>query len=618
MSNLSALNASNNLRSTNLNRSKTMEKLSSGLRINRAADDAAGLAISEKMRGQIRGLEQASRNIQDGISLIQTAEGAMQEIHAMLQRMNELAVQSANGTYNDGDRANLDLEFQELKREINGIAKNTSFNGIKLLNGGSLSSNNTISYLGENFSSFNFSTLVGNSNNIHNAIGVTIIEDVNDELTVKFNGTEYSIKIATGHYFGSTTALYNDINNKLEAIGAPVALFDAYSHWDTTHMRTQLISKIAGNHTIEVEGTAFNEIFAQESNFSGTHQVWGREADFSIGYTVQAGVNDTLNFIDEGVHKTIVLRAGSYSRDELIIEMNDQLSIVGANITASMSAKIGVNESDGPGNSHYILQLKHNFSTSQNAIQLVSGNALNPLFMRSAFPGDVWNPMTTSYLKTSIDLSTGITVEVGSTEWEFIVDEDNLKTITLEPGSYTSTEIINILNAEFERISAGIVAVEEDGLLKFEREMNGSSYSITEFNIKGSNGTELNLQVGANAGDIFTIELADLRLNKLNIMNTSLFSQQAARSTISSVKDAVEFVSAERARFGAYQNRLEYTQNNVLNYAENLTTTESKIRDADMAKEMLQLTKNQLLLDAGHAILAQANTMPQGVLRLLS
>ncbi|MBN8252972.1 flagellin [Priestia flexa] len=134
--NIQALNAYKNLSTNQMNTSKSLEKLSSGLRINRAADDAAGLAISEKMRSQIRALDMAERNALDGISLIQTAEGGMQEVHSMLQRMRELAVQSSNGTYQDTeDRAYLDAEVQQLKQEIDRISQTTQFNGTQLLDG---------------------------------------------------------------------------------------------------------------------------------------------------------------------------------------------------------------------------------------------------------------------------------------------------------------------------------------------------------------------------------------------------------------------------------------------------------------------------------------------------
>ena len=133
--NLNAMNAHRNMSSSTISQGKSMEKLSSGLRINRAGDDAAGLAISEKMRSQIRGLNQASRNSQDGISLIQTAEGALSETQAIGQRMRELAVQSANGTYTDEDRVLINQEFEQLKSEIDRIATDTEFSGRKMLNG---------------------------------------------------------------------------------------------------------------------------------------------------------------------------------------------------------------------------------------------------------------------------------------------------------------------------------------------------------------------------------------------------------------------------------------------------------------------------------------------------
>ena len=133
--NLNAMNAHRNMGSVTNQQGRAMEKLSSGLRINRAGDDAAGLAISEKMRAQIRGLNQASRNAQDGISMIQTAEGALSETQAISQRMRELAVQSANGTYTDEDRKLINQEFGQLKKEIDRIASDTEFNGSKVLNG---------------------------------------------------------------------------------------------------------------------------------------------------------------------------------------------------------------------------------------------------------------------------------------------------------------------------------------------------------------------------------------------------------------------------------------------------------------------------------------------------
>ncbi|GAB7058105.1 MULTISPECIES: flagellin [unclassified Paenibacillus] len=620
--NISALNTLNRLNKNNRSIGNSLEKLSSGLRINRAADDAAGLAISEKMRAQIRGLEQAERNIQDGISLIQTAEGGLTEITDNLQRARELAVQAVNDTLTDEDRYMIQKEIMQLKQEIDDIANLTQFNGINLLNveNSNLTTVSFSTYVGDNISSLTRSTLIGNSENIHTASGINIISGVNDGLTIKFDGTAYSINISPGFYSGSSTALYNDINTKLTALGAPVTLSDVYSDWDDTHMRTLLTSTIPGNHTIEVEGTAFNEIFAAEPQFGGNYEVWGREADFSVGYTVEAGINDTLNFIENGVSKTIVLTEGSYSRDELIAELNNQFANVGASITASMSPSIGVNMSAGPGNKHYILKLTHNYSSSENAIQLVSGNALNPLFLRLSQLGDVWTPKTTSYLKTDIDIISGITVRAGQNKWEFIVDEGIKKVITLSPGSYTATSLINALNNEFNNVSAGIIAVNDNGVLKFEREMNGSSYTISNFRVinETSSVTWRSLQIGANSSDTFQILLTDARATALDVDNIDISNSQGAESAISKIDKALEKVSSERAKFGAYQNALEHIHNNISNYKINLTASESRIRDVDMAKEMMEFTKNNILAQASQAMLAQANQQPEAVLQILS
>ncbi|WP_152399111.1 flagellin [Paenibacillus cellulositrophicus] len=627
--NISSVNTINKLNKNNKSSASSLEKLSTGLRINKAADDAAGLAISEKMRAQIRGLGQAERNIQDGISLIQTAEGALGTIQDHnLQRLRELAVQASNGTLTDADRSMIQREVEEIQEGINDIANNTHFNGIHLLNvhddspdtnSGSISFSK---YTGENKNSLSSSTLIGNSHNIHDAQGIEIISGVNDELTIKFDGTSYSINITAGFYYGSSTALYDDINLKLTAQGAPVKLSDVYSEWDDTHMRTLLTSQIAGDHTIEVGGTAFNEIFAQEGTYSGTYEVWGREADFSVGYEVKKGINDTLNFKENGVYKTIVLTEGAYSRDELVAELNNQFTKVSANITASFTGPIGVNVSSGPGNEHYMLTLKHNFSGSDNAIQLVSGNALNPLFMRSAKPGDVWTPTTTSYLKTNIDITNGLTIENGQNEWEFTIDEFIKKTITLDSGTYSSNDLIDSLNKDFEKISAGIIAVNENGKLKFEREMNGSSYTISNFKIIDEKTNEkrndvLDLQVGANSRETFAIQLTNVTTSALGIQEINLSTRQGAESAISIIDKALAIVSSKRAKFGVYQNALEHVYNNVSNYKVNLTAAESRIRDIDMAKEMMEFTKSNILFQASQAMLAQTNLQPEGVLKLL-
>lgn len=616
LTNISALHTLNRVHQNNKPLSRSLEKLSSGLRIFRAADDAAGLAISERMRFHIRGLAQAGRNIQDGISLLQTADSSLGMIQEPnLIRLRELAMQASNGTLSDQDRKLLQKEAEHVKQGINDIANQTNFNGIHLLNvaGGAYS---YVTEAGKNIMPINSSMLIGNSSNIHNVKGIEIIADVNDELTVKFDGSSYSIRIAEGVYKGSSEPLYDDINSKLAALGAPVKITDVHAKWDDTHMRIALVSTMPGDHAIEVEGMAFNEIFTEESASFGKHKVWGREADFSVGYTVVKGVNDTLNFRDNGIDKTIVLTEGSYSRDELIHELNAQFAKVNADIKASISSvPIGVNVSTGPGNKHYILELKHNTSNSDNAIQLISGNALNPLFIRSVQPGDVWTPKSTSYLKTDIDISNGLTIKDGQQEWEFTVDGSITKKISLPPGTYTSKDLIDAINVELEKISAGITAVNDNDVLKFEREMNGSSYTITDFTI--ASDSALQLQVGPHTNDTYAIQLVDATTSALGLDSIDLSTAKGAAEALSVIDRALLLVTSHRTKFGAHQNALERIHNNNTNYAVNLSYAESRIRDANMAKEMMNYTKAIIISQASQSMLSQANAQSKVVLDLI-
>jgi flagellin-like hook-associated protein FlgL len=726
------------------------------MRINTASDDAAGLAISEKMRAQIRGLQQAQRNAYDGISLIQTAEGALGNIHDNLHRIRELAVEAANGTMMDDDRDSIQAEVTQILSEIERISETTEFNGIPLLNrggtdqpddvdppdevevpgdvdppdvevpgdvedpddveipgggdqpgtptppdniedpddvGGGPSSPpvvtrpNFVTYVGDNYNLMLKSTLVGNSANIHTGAGITITAGVNDELTVTFDGTPYTIQIAAGTYNGSSQPLFDEITNKFSLAGAPVKLYDIYSHWDDTHMRTWLSSTIPGDHIMDISGTAFTDIFAQRSNVFTNYHVWAREADFSVGYTVETGVNDTLNFNVDGIAKTIVLRSGAYNRDELVNELNAQFSSVGAPITASITptAIQGTNTTPGPGNGHYMLKFDHNSSNLDHAIQFVSGNALVPLFMRPTGPDDTWTPLTTSYLLTDMDISNGLTVPGDQNNWSFLVDGKYEKKITIPSGNYTTGHLITTLNTEFEEISAGIVAVDDGGKLKFVREMNGSSYTIDDFTIESAPASFsafapmmavvpsaklaesvspphkeiptisvedvpnqpsaapeispepvapadavvepastvpansiLSLQIGPNSGQKMEIELSDVRLKKIGIDTIKMKPWEKAVEAIWKIDIAISKVSAERSKFGAYQNRLEHTINSLDTYGENLVAAESRIRNTDMAHEMIEMTKGNILLQATQAMLAQANQQPQAVLSLLS
>ena len=381
--NIMALNTHRQYSINNNNISKSTEKLSSGYRINRAGDDAAGLAISEKMRAQIRGLNMAAKNSNDAISLVQTAEGALTETHAILQRMRELAVQAASDTNDDTvDRAALDAEFQQLKDEIDDIANKTAFNGKKLLDGS----------------------------------------------------------------FGSTTS-------------------------------------VSGSSDIELP-------------------------DVDVDGTPIPGTNGVVSITFEGFTEN------GYIQFEKIDD---------GDLTKGVA-----------------------YTVTYDGVQL-----------------------------------TGIANKAGA------------QTITLDFGK---GRIVTITTDESAKI-------------------DGFSNKKLDFTV--SNAKAL-IQTGANAGDELEISISSMKAADLGITDSvNIKSQTDASSAINTVTEAINTVSTQRAKLGALQNRLEHKINNLETSAENLTAAESRIRDIDMAKEMTEFTKHNILVQASTAMLAQANQAPQNVLALL-
>ncbi|MFJ7858082.1 flagellin [Peribacillus sp. NPDC097206] len=371
--NIAALNTHRQLSSASSAQSKSMEKLASGLRINKAGDDAAGLAISEKMRGQIRGLDMASKNAQDGISLLQTAEGALNETHDITQRMRELAVQSGNDTNTDDDRDALNKEFAQLKEEINRIANTTEFNTKTLLNG-------------------NLGAKVGTA-----------------------TGTD--------------------------------------------------VLTVAGVATVSTSGGLD----------AGTYALTKVDADPTTGevahYTATDGTT-TLKSTEDKANGSLVFT---------VQDANGDTGVVGFTLTTNGGYSVG--------------------GADSTDVEIVSGTT--------------------------------------------------------------------------------------------------------------------NFQIGANREQTIGLSINDMTTTGLSIASSDISTYDGAQTAIGELDNAIKLVSDERAKLGATQNRLEHTINNLNTSSENLTAAESRIRDVDMAKEMMNQTKNSILSQAAQAMLAQANQQPQGVLQLL-
>lgn len=451
--NIMALNTYNQMTTNNSKTASSIEKLSSGLRINSAADDAAGLAISEKMRSQIRGLDQASRNAQDGISMIQTAEGALDESEAILQRMRELSVQSSNDTYTAEDREAIQDEIKQLSSEIDRISTDTEFNNKSLLDG-----------------SLENSTQVTNNNAKVNDVKVENDSMEKGDYVLTVSGTAETY----------TTGATNSTN-----IGS---ITDGGTG-----------STAPGEYTVELV----------ETEVAGQYDIYLKD--------------------DEG---TVIDSKNSFAIDNATADV--VVDIGGVNITYA----------DVSGGGTAVAEGTSEFSVNSSAVYTLEKD------------GKVVDSTTT----------------VGS----------------------TSSEV----------------------------ELGGLSFTIDDeladntTNIAVSNNA-VTYQIGANSGQTTDMTVSDMSSKALGIDELDLTTSEGATSAIDVLDDAIKSVSSERSKLGAMQNRLEHTINNLSTSSENLSAAESRIRDVDMAKEMMEMTKWTTLQQSSNAMLAQANSQPEQVLQLL-
>ena len=441
--NMQAANANRMLNVTTSAQSKSTEKLSSGYRINRAADDAAGLSISEKMRKQIRGLDKASSNAEDGVSSVQTAEGALTEVHSMLQRMNELAVQAANGTNSDTDRGAIQDEISQLTTEIDRVAETTKFNETYLLKGDGAEKEHNV--------------------NAHDAglDGVTLTDKGDKvEVTLKTLNAGDKISIAGKNY----------------TIGA------------TPDEAKALYAKAKAGEKVTVGGTTY-EIAAKTDAAKGQITIAELDQKIAKGTTVEYG-NKKVHVVDK--------TAGIDDNDSSII-------------------------------------------TAAKAYELETAEIVKA---------------------SSIGTDTAATTTAGAT---------------------------------------------------------ADKFTLTKGKVNYNDALSFNLHVGADADmtNKITVNIDSMNSAGLGVKGIKADTEQDATYAIDAIADAISTVSSQRSALGAVQNRLEHTINNLDNVVENTTSAESRIRDTDMAEEMVNYSKNNILAQAGQSMLAQANQSNQGVLSLL-
>ena len=471
--NMQALNANRMLGVTTGLQAKSTEKLSSGYKINRAADDAAGLSISEKMRKQIKGLDKASTNAQDGISAVQTAEGALTEVHSMLQRMNELAVQAANGTNSESDRQSIQDEIDQLTTEIDRVAETTKFNETYLLKGNG------------------------------------------KDTTVKINAKDAGI---AGTMMGVGTGTATFTMDALET-GEQITIGSkGYTIGSTiTEVETAIDTATTGD-TVTINGTAYTVVDSGKTNVE--------ENEYDL--------TDLKKLVNDGA-KVVV---------------GSQTHVAYTDADASTAAGYGIGDNDA------------SVISKDKAYELIA---------------------------KELAKAGSVGADAGK-EAQIVKADGTVATAAADMYDDTTT--------------AGKV-----------------SFNIKEGEVATTQGLQFSLHVGADADENNKISLTidAMDSTSLGVSGLNLVDNTGAKATyaIDAIADAVAKVSAQRSALGAVQNRLEHTIANLDNVVENTTSAESQIRDTDMAAEMVNYSKNNILAQAGQAMLAQANTSTQGVLSLL-
>lgn len=533
--NTMAMNAQRMMNINNNKVSASLKKLSSGFKINSAADDAAGLAISEHMKAQIKNLDAASANSNDGISLAQTAEGALNEVHDMLNRMSELATKAANGVYTDTQRSNYSDEVSQLQSEIDRISDATNFNGIKLLDG-SLSATGSST-----------AAVVGSSKNIT----LTDVDAVKGKYTAAALTTGVAATAAVAGEHADLTVNYTEGGaTKSATVSLTVG---------TDNSGNKILTGTSGDTYTFAADTDYDK--ALESEISKNSAL--KDAFKATG-TLAGGEVFEAKTAGQDAAQVNSLSFTKYNKDGTAVA-----SPTTAAITVTTVAVDAYQQSD------VTKMTAYDGTNADKAIFTVNGQ-------------------------------------------KFAVAKDGQDTSKLD----SDVTVINIAG------TAPVAATDGANIANAIAQKTGLNVSYTSgdnIDFKGGTSTSakggLTLQIGDtyDSYNKLNVSVSDMHAKALGVAKgqIDISSQQGAGAAIDVINNAIDKVSKQRSSLGAIQNRLDHTINNLDTTSENLTSANSRIRDTDMAKEMMSYTQNNVLTQAAQAMLAQANQAPSQVLQLL-
>ena len=603
--NITAMNANRMLGLTTGSLSKSTEKLSSGYRINRAADDAAGLTLSEKMRKQIRGLDQASTNAEDGVSAVQTAEGALTEVHSMLQRMNELATQASNGTNSESDRQAIQDEISQLTTEIDRVSETTKFNEIYLLKGDKSGATQT-------------NTLAAHDAGLNGKLGASVdgkttftADKVEVGGKVTIAGTEYNIVDS------SKTTDYTSIKEYTAAAGDKLVQEEkTYTYVAANGTTPNGATTTAGGWFADDNTTTTADTVTLKEGATLTVKATGNTTTLvgaaALDMSKEAVATPTWATGDILVHDgktyTKTATANQWTDEDGNNVTNANLATAGDTYTVKATGKTGKIDNKG-------------ISTVDNVQTMI----------KAASDGDDIT-IKSSAADTGKTYKVGVTTKEDGSKYTaddiaalvksgtYVSDGTNVYyAVPKESGKANDITVQDAYAKMAEELKrANSIGADKDAEIK----NNGDgTFEITQGTVETKSGLSFSLHVGADADmtnkinvNIDTMSAAGLGIQGISVAGDD---GSAATYAIDAIADAISKVSSQRSALGAVQNRLEHTIANLDNVVENTTSAESRIRDTDMAEEMVNYSKNSILQQAGQSMLAQANQANQGVLSLL-
>lgn len=580
--NVASINAQRQLMNSGNALDRATERLSSGNRINSAKDDAAGLAIGNRMTSQVRGLDRAISNANDGVSMIQTAEGALQESTNILQRMRELSVQSANGIYNDADRQTLNAEVQQLKSELDRIAQTTSFNGRALLDGslgttslqvGALQ-NQTIDV---KIGSFSTNSLGGSAGDVvgESATGLAALN--------AFTAAD-----------ADTTLYVNDV--------ALSSLADADAG-------TTLNEKLASiNADLDGKGATASALVSSQGNSIGSGVLIAGTDTLTLAVVdgdgnsqsyVISGTNNMGELVDK-INNTTGVSASLSEDGNLVLSQENVVSIT---VTGSGTAALDAAGFDGAETDENFRLVFTDTSSDGRGVKI-----------EGADDAAASAAMMTNVAALGLDISD---------------DQGNLQgaTITNFAADMNKGDLV-INGVEIGAVDAGADAGEKrDNLIEAINKVSSLTGVIAfagdaaDSIALGSTTGDLSVKYGDNAAATMYAETGIQERNSASgagsVAGINISTAAGAQKAIGIIDDAIDQVSATRADLGAVNNRLDFTVSNLANISEKTSAARSRINDADFAQETANLSRSQVLQQAATAMLAQSNARPQQVLSLL-